>query len=149
MGGGHGHQLAHAGLVQTGEGIGLVDLVVVVGAQELAGVVTCPAPPSGCPSPGWPPPRPPLRTPVKFLGKEGAPNPFGSAHVPAVICANHGPFTWGKDAAKAVYHAVVLEEVAKMATYTELHDRPPSWAVRPAPTSIWVSAASTAAIPPP
>ena len=38
--------------------------------------------------------------------------------VPAVICHSHGPFTWGKDAAKAVYHAVVLEEVAKMAIYT-------------------------------
>jgi len=40
-------------------------------------------------------------------------------HVPAVICRNHGPFTWGKDAAQAVYHAVVLEEVAKMALLTE------------------------------
>ena len=39
-------------------------------------------------------------------------------HVPAVICQNHGPFTWGKDAAAAVYHAVVLEEVAKMALLT-------------------------------
>ena len=38
--------------------------------------------------------------------------------VPAVICRNHGPFTWGKDAAQAVYHAVVHEEVAKMAMYT-------------------------------
>lgn len=27
--------------------------------------------------------------------------------------ANHGPFTWGKDPAEAVYHSVVLEEVAK------------------------------------
>ncbi len=41
-------------------------------------------------------------------------------YVPAVICRNHGPFTWGKDAAQAVYHAVVLEEVAKMALYTEM-----------------------------
>jgi L-ribulose-5-phosphate 4-epimerase len=40
-------------------------------------------------------------------------------HVPAVICRNHGPFTWGKDADQAVYHAVVLEEVAKMAMMTE------------------------------
>ena len=40
------------------------------------------------------------------------------AHVPAVICRNHGPFTWGKDAKQAVYHAVVLEEVAKMALFT-------------------------------
>ena len=36
-------------------------------------------------------------------------------HVPGVLCASHGPFTWGKDAAQAVYHAVVLEEVARMA----------------------------------
>lgn len=39
--------------------------------------------------------------------------------VPAVLCKNHGPFTWGTDAAQAVYHAVVLEEVAKMAWMTE------------------------------
>ncbi len=39
-------------------------------------------------------------------------------HVPAVICHSHGPFTWGKTPAQAVYHAVVLEEVAKMALYT-------------------------------
>lgn len=38
--------------------------------------------------------------------------------VPGVICASHGPFTWGRDAAQAVYHAVVLEEVARMALYT-------------------------------
>ena len=39
-------------------------------------------------------------------------------HTPGVLCTNHGPFTWGKDAAQAVYHAVVLEEVAKMALLT-------------------------------
>ncbi len=39
-------------------------------------------------------------------------------YLPAVICHSHGPFTFGKDAAEAVYHAVVLEEVAKMALYT-------------------------------
>lgn len=38
--------------------------------------------------------------------------------VPGVICKSHGPFTWGKNAAQAVYHAVVLEELAKMALYT-------------------------------
>ena len=37
--GGHVHQLANTGLVQLGEGIVLVDLLVVVGVQELAGVV--------------------------------------------------------------------------------------------------------------
>lgn len=35
--------------------------------------------------------------------------------VPAVLVANHGPFTWGKTAAESVKNAVVLEEVAKMA----------------------------------
>ena len=40
------------------------------------------------------------------------------AAVPAVICHSHGPFTWGKDPAQAVYHAGVLEEVAKMAILT-------------------------------
>lgn len=38
--------------------------------------------------------------------------------VPAVLCHSHGPFTWGKDAAQAVYHSVVLEEVAKMGIFT-------------------------------
>ena len=41
-------------------------------------------------------------------------------YTPGVLCCNHGPFTWGKDAAQAVYHAVVLEEVARMATRTEM-----------------------------
>lgn len=38
--------------------------------------------------------------------------------VPGVLVSNHGPFSWGKDAYDAVYHATVLEEVAKMAVYT-------------------------------
>ena len=33
--------------------------------------------------------------------------------VPAVLCKNHGPFTWGKDGMEAVHNAVVLEECAK------------------------------------
>lgn len=40
--------------------------------------------------------------------------------MPAVLCKNHGPFTWGKDAHEAVHNAVVLEEVAKMAARTEM-----------------------------
>lgn len=39
--------------------------------------------------------------------------------VPGVLCINHGPFTWGKEAMEAVHNAVVLEEVAKMAFQTE------------------------------
>lgn len=42
------------------------------------------------------------------------------AYVPGVLCKNHGPFTWGKDAAQAVHNAVVLEEIAKMNLMTEL-----------------------------
>ena len=39
---------------------------------------------------------------------------------PGCLVRNHGPFSWGVDAAAAVYHAVVLDEVAKMAARTEL-----------------------------
>lgn len=38
--------------------------------------------------------------------------------VPAVLVANHGPFTWGKNPDKAVENAVVLEQVAAMALGT-------------------------------
>ncbi len=38
--------------------------------------------------------------------------------VPMVLIGNHGPFTWGKNAAEAVYHSKVLEELAKMAFLT-------------------------------
>jgi L-ribulose-5-phosphate 4-epimerase len=38
--------------------------------------------------------------------------------VPAVLASGHGPFSWGKDAAEAVYNAVALEEIAKMALFT-------------------------------
>lgn len=37
---------------------------------------------------------------------------------PMVIVAGHAPFTWGANAAKSVYHAVLLEEMAKMAYLT-------------------------------
>ena len=34
--------------------------------------------------------------------------------VPGVVVKNHGPFSWGKDAAASVYHAVVMDVVAEM-----------------------------------
>lgn len=52
--------------------------------------------------------------------------------VPAVLCKNHGPFAWGKDAMDAVHNAVVLEEVAKMAYRTETINPK----VAPAPTEL-------------
>jgi L-ribulose-5-phosphate 4-epimerase len=39
-------------------------------------------------------------------------------HVPMVLVAGHGPFAWGATAADAVYHAAVLEELARMAFIT-------------------------------
>ena len=36
-----------------------------------------------------------------------------------MIVANHAPFTWGKDADKAVHNSAVLEEIAKMAWLTQ------------------------------
>jgi L-ribulose-5-phosphate 4-epimerase len=38
--------------------------------------------------------------------------------LPGVLVHSHGPFTWGKDAREAVYHAAVLELVAEMAFNT-------------------------------
>lgn len=36
--------------------------------------------------------------------------------VPMVLLAGHGPFAWGKDADESVRNAVILEEIAHMAT---------------------------------
>jgi L-ribulose-5-phosphate 4-epimerase len=47
-------------------------------------------------------------------------NDIDPVATPAVLCKNHGPFTWGKDAHEAVHNAVVLEEVSKMAARCEL-----------------------------
>jgi L-ribulose-5-phosphate 4-epimerase len=41
---------------------------------------------------------------------------------PMVVVAGHAPFTWGNDAAASVYHAVVLEEIARMAYLTRAID---------------------------
>ena len=51
---------------------------------------------------------------------------------PAVLCKNHGPFTWGKDGMEAVHNAVVLEECAKMAMRAELINSQ----VKPAPQEL-------------
>jgi L-ribulose-5-phosphate 4-epimerase len=40
--------------------------------------------------------------------------------MPGVLVHGHGPFTWGRDSEEAVHHAVVLEELARMALHTEL-----------------------------
>ncbi len=52
--------------------------------------------------------------------------------VPAVLCKNHGPFTWGKNAQEAVHNAVVLEEVSKMAARCEMINKE----VLPAPIEL-------------
>ena len=37
---------------------------------------------------------------------------------PGILCANRGPFTWGETTEESVLHAMILEEVAKMALNT-------------------------------
>ena len=49
---------------------------------------------------------------VKRIGK-------GIQGIPGVLCKNHGPFVWGKNADDAVHNAVVLEKIAEMAYYSE------------------------------
>lgn len=41
---------------------------------------------------------------------------FNPSEIPGVLVNNHGPFSWGKDANDAVHNAVVMEQVAKMAS---------------------------------
>lgn len=59
-------------------------------------------------------------------------NKIEAVSMPGILCCNHGPFTWGKDAFDAVHNAVVLEEVAKMSAYTEQINNQ----VKPAPQTI-------------
>ena len=40
---------------------------------------------------------------------------LNSLEMPGALAAYHGPFAWGRDATAAVQHAVVLEEVARIA----------------------------------
>jgi L-ribulose-5-phosphate 4-epimerase len=43
--------------------------------------------------------------------------------ISSVLVNSHGPFCWGKNAEEAVYNAIALEEIAKMAFYTVLLGR--------------------------
>jgi L-ribulose-5-phosphate 4-epimerase len=47
---------------------------------------------------------------VETFQKEG----LEPGEIPAVLVANHGPFTWGRDSLEAVKHSVILEFVARM-----------------------------------
>jgi L-ribulose-5-phosphate 4-epimerase len=42
--------------------------------------------------------------------------------IPSALVNCHGPFCWGLDAEEAVYNAVALEEIARIAFYTVLLD---------------------------
>ena len=41
------------------------------------------------------------------------------ADIEMILIGNHAPFTWGKNADKAVYNSAVLESIAQMALLTE------------------------------
>ena len=58
-----------------------------------------------------------LNTGKIIIEKMGDTDPFSA---PAVLVNGHGPFCWGKDASDAVYNAIALEEIARMAFYTVL-----------------------------
>lgn len=45
-------------------------------------------------------------------------NSINENEIPGVLVANHGPFTWGKDAYEAVENSKVLETIAEMAYRT-------------------------------
>ena len=47
-------------------------------------------------------------------------NDLNYESMPGILVHGHAPFTWGKDGKDAVHHAVVIEEVGKMAFRTEV-----------------------------
>lgn len=54
-------------------------------------------------------------------------NGLDPAHIPAVLAANHGPFTWGLSPDAAVHNAVILEYLGRLAGETlriEPHPEP-------------------------
>lgn len=51
---------------------------------------------------------------MNYLSEKG----MDPQSVEMVLVGNHAPFTWGKNAEKAVYNSAVLEEVARMAALT-------------------------------
>ena len=61
------------------------------------------------------------RTPPPLRGYAGASGP-SAEEVPAVLVANHAPFTWGVDAAHAIENARVLEFVARMDWHARVLD---------------------------
>ena len=64
---------------------------------------------------------------------------------PGVLANGHGPFTWGKSGADAVYNAVVLEELSKMALMTRALN--PAAGPCPATSATSTFCASTAPTP--
>jgi L-ribulose-5-phosphate 4-epimerase len=57
---------------------------------------------------------------VRTLGKRSP------EHVPMILVAGHGPFAWGSTPEKAVYHSLMLEELAKIASLTlQINPRTP------------------------
>jgi L-ribulose-5-phosphate 4-epimerase len=55
----------------------------------------------------------------KVIVEEFAKRNILPENCPAVLIHRHGPFTWGSNPFKAVENALILEEVAKMASRTE------------------------------
>ena len=58
-----------------------------------------------------------LNTGKVIIEKLGGDDPLKTS---SVLVNSHGPFCWGTDADNAVYNAITLEEVARMAFYTVL-----------------------------
>ena len=58
------------------------------------------------------------RKPVCRLSSISANWGLNPGETEMVLVGSHGPFTWGATGAKAVYNAVVVEELARMATIT-------------------------------
>ena len=54
----------------------------------------------------------------RVIAEHFAKNDLDPSEMPAVLVSRHAPFTWERDAARAVERAIVLEEVARIAALT-------------------------------
>ncbi len=69
----------------------------------------------------------------KVIVEEFMEDGIDPGHMPAVLVAGHGPFTWGRDAMDSVLNAIALEETARMARDTILLRRAFDQSVVPVP----------------
>lgn len=56
---------------------------------------------------------------ARVMAKTFASRKLQTDEVPGILLKHHGPFAWGRNALEAVYHAIIMEELAKTSYITK------------------------------